>query len=319
VDVADNGQIAVDMVQASNYDLVFMDMQMPVMDGVTATVEIRKHERFRELPVVAMTANAMQADRDRCIAAGMNDHLGKPIEPEELWQAVLKWVRLREGMETQPSIEQASVSRPVPETPPNPELNVPGLNRDEGLRRIGGNHALYLSMLRKFIAGNRTVCAQIREALRTDDWKTSERLAHTVKGVAGNLGAFHVHSEASKLESLLRERQAAAEVDRQLATLGSTLEHLLTALEEALPSDSETQTLAQPDWEQVRAVCARLDSLLAQSDADVADVMNENADLIRAAFPHHYGRINDAVQEFDFDMALTLLQDARRSSAVAAS
>ena len=112
VDVASNGQIAVDMVQTASYDLVFMDMQMPVMDGVTATVEIRKHERFRELPIVAMTANAMQGDRDKCIAAGMNDHLGKPIEPEELRQAVLKWVRRRDGMGMQPSARASTRCRP---------------------------------------------------------------------------------------------------------------------------------------------------------------------------------------------------------------
>jgi two-component system sensor histidine kinase/response regulator len=128
-----------------------------------------------------------------------------------------------------------------------------------------------------------------------------------------------VHSEAGKLESLLRERQAGEEVDRQLATLSSTLAQLLTALEKVLPRDSEREVQADPDWEQVRAVCARLDSLLAQSDADAADVMNENADLLRAAFPNHHSRINDAVEEFDFDTALTLLHDAKRGSAVAAA
>ncbi|MRR52337.1 MAG: PAS domain-containing sensor histidine kinase, partial [Rhodocyclaceae bacterium] len=103
VDLADNGQIAVDKVGVAapdHYDIVLMDMQMPVMDGVAATFEIRKQERFAALPVVAMTANAMQQDRERCLAAGMNDFLTKPIEPDDLWAALLKWVKPRAGMVT---------------------------------------------------------------------------------------------------------------------------------------------------------------------------------------------------------------------------
>jgi PAS domain S-box-containing protein len=93
VDLAENGQIALEKIRAVDYDLVLMDMQMPVMDGVMATREIRKEKRFQNLPVVAMTANAMQGDRDRCIAAGMNDHVAKPIEPEDLWKSLLKWIK----------------------------------------------------------------------------------------------------------------------------------------------------------------------------------------------------------------------------------
>ncbi len=92
VDVADNGQKAVEMVQQRPYELVLMDMQMPVMDGVTATREIRKLKRYQSLPIVAMTANAMQQDRDRCVEAGMNDHLAKPVEPEELYRLLFKYL-----------------------------------------------------------------------------------------------------------------------------------------------------------------------------------------------------------------------------------
>jgi CheY-like chemotaxis protein len=95
VDLAENGQIALDRLAVGHYDLVLMDMQMPVMDGVTATLAIRRQPLLKGLPVVAMTANAMQADRDRCLAAGMNDHIAKPIEPEDLWKALLKWIMPR--------------------------------------------------------------------------------------------------------------------------------------------------------------------------------------------------------------------------------
>jgi two-component system sensor histidine kinase/response regulator len=93
VDIADNGQIALDMIEKQDYDLVLMDMQMPVMDGVEATVALRRMERFQHLPVVAMTANAMTQDRLTCLEAGMNDFLVKPIEPDQVWDVLLKWIK----------------------------------------------------------------------------------------------------------------------------------------------------------------------------------------------------------------------------------
>jgi two-component system sensor histidine kinase/response regulator len=95
VDVADNGAIAVRMVGAADYDLVLMDMQMPVMDGIEATSAIRAFPRFERLPIVAMTANAMSSDRDRCLAAGMNDHIAKPIDPDEFFRMLKRWIEPR--------------------------------------------------------------------------------------------------------------------------------------------------------------------------------------------------------------------------------
>ncbi len=316
VDVANNGQISVEMVQNAIYDLVFMDMQMPVMDGVTATMEIRKLARFSDLPIVAMTANAMQGDREKCIAAGMNDHLSKPIEPDELWKATLKWIKRREGIGAQSS-PQPTV--PVPEATPSLELNVPGLNVEEGLRRMLGNQRLYLSMLRKFAAGNKNVCDQIQEALSAADWNTAGRLAHTVKGVGGSLGAVEVQSQAGILEALLRRTAAREEVDQQLTVFRSTLDALLMALEQGLPRDFERVVTEQHDWAKVRVVCEQLDSLLTQSDAEAADLLNDSADLLRGAFPDHYDKISDAVQDYDFETALKVLREAELSKELTSS
>jgi two-component system, sensor histidine kinase and response regulator len=93
VDLAENGEVAVRMVKDNQYDLVLMDMQMPVMDGIEATRAIRSDARFDDLPIIAMTANAMSADRDRCLEAGMNDHIAKPIEPQELFMMLTQWIR----------------------------------------------------------------------------------------------------------------------------------------------------------------------------------------------------------------------------------
>ncbi|TRZ67938.1 MAG: response regulator, partial [Rhodocyclaceae bacterium] len=208
VDIADNGRIAVDMVQRGAYDVVLMDMQMPVMDGVTATIEIRKLGEFRELPIVAMTANAMQQDRDRCMAAGMQDFVTKPIEPDELFGALLRWIKPRH-----PPTHQAPLA--TQEAAADGELpgDVAGLDVANGLRRVLGKKSLYLSMLRKFVAGQKGAPDEIRAALAADDSATAERLAHTAKGVAGNIGATEVQQHAAVPEAVLKARRPRGEID----------------------------------------------------------------------------------------------------------
>src|SRR3990172_9375788 len=199
VDLAENGRIALDKVRAADYDIVLMDMQMPVMDGVTATLESRKEERFKHLPVVAMTASATQADRDTCMAAGMNDHIAKPIEPEVLWKALLKWIKPRH-----PSAVAAEV-KPHAAADADLPSGIDGLDMGTGLRRALGKKPLYLSMLRKFIAGQKSATAEIAKALEGNDRGAAERLAHTLKGVSGNIGATGLQQLAEKLEAAIRE------------------------------------------------------------------------------------------------------------------
>jgi PAS domain S-box-containing protein len=229
VDLAEDGQIALDKLAAADYDIVLMDMQMPVMDGVTATLAIRLDPRWQALPVVAMTANAMQADRKRCLDAGMNDHIAKPIEPEDLWKTLLKWVRPRHPP-----------SAPEPGNKTADDLSflpgIEGLDSFNGLRRVLGKKTLYGSMLRKFINGQKSVVAAIGGALQENSWEGAERLAHTLKGVAGNIGATDVASLATQLESALNDRQPRSQIDAYLQRLAAPLDHLIGQLERHLPA-----------------------------------------------------------------------------------
>ena len=307
VDLAENGQVAVDMVNASAYDIVFMDMQMPVMDGISATMAIRKQEQFHDLPIVAMTANAMQSDKDKCLAAGMNDHLAKPIEPEELWNGLLKWVRPRDGigasLDARPDVKQmAEVALPV---------DVRGLDVDQGLARVMGKRALYLSMLRKFIAGQKDMRIQVEHALNAGDWTTAERIAHTAKGLAGNIGAAKVQSTVTALEIGIRERRRRDEIDALLANAWGELSAIIVALQQALPSEPATTNQAPINPGTLTAVCNKLEALLAEANAESGDIMDSNADLLRAAFPAHYRKIDDAIRRFDFDGALAALRAAQ--------
>jgi CheY-like chemotaxis protein len=229
VDLAEDGQIALDKLAASDYEIVLMDMLMPVMDGVTATIEIRKNARFNNLPVVAMTANAMQGDRDRCLAAGMNDHVAKPIEPEDLWKALLKWIKPRHLPST-PELGNKTVD----------DLSflpgIEGLDSFNGLRRVLGKKPLYLSMLRKFVTGQKSAVAEISGALQENSWEGAERLVHTLKGVAASIGATAVASLATQLESELRERQSRPQIEDRLQQLAVPLDHLIGQLERHLPA-----------------------------------------------------------------------------------
>ncbi|MDZ4200760.1 MAG: response regulator [Gallionella sp.] len=307
VDLAENGEIAVHKIKEVAYDIVLMDMQMPVMDGISATIEIRKLPRFAGLPIVAMTANAMAGDRQRCLDAGMNDHIAKPVEPEDIWKALLKWIKPR-----------YAITSVVPTLPPVSLIEIPtdiaGLDIETGLRRVLGKKPLYLSMLRKFVSGQKNAVVAIREAFESGDLETAERLAHTTKGVAGNVGAGQVQELAAELERAVKARELRDRMEVLLDALALPLDELVSALERALPAE-EVLAPVVVDGDRLREVCARLEQLLADDDAEAGDVLDKNAELLHSAFPDHYHRIDSAIKLFNFEAALTALKDAAATSA----
>ena len=135
---------------------------MPEMDGLEATVEIRQDSQYQNLPIVAMTASVLQGDRDKCIEAGMNDYVAKPIEPDSLWEALLKWIKPnpKEGKRSQ-TLATVRSEKNENNQDLDISLNIEGLNTSEGLRRVLGKKSLYLSMLRKFAAGQKNFAEQM--------------------------------------------------------------------------------------------------------------------------------------------------------------
>jgi CheY-like chemotaxis protein/HPt (histidine-containing phosphotransfer) domain-containing protein len=200
LDIADNGAVAVEKVQTRPYDVVLMDIQMPVMDGIEATRLIRADDRFRALPIVAMTANAMASDRERCLAAGMNDHIGKPIDPHELMRVLARWAR-REGTVnlavSPPTITEASdavAAAPL----------IDGVDTKAGLARTGGKPEQYANLLRRFAERHANDPAEISRALEAGDRALAQRLAHTLKGVAATMGVNAVSAAAQRIEEALK-------------------------------------------------------------------------------------------------------------------
>ncbi len=233
VDIADNGQVALDKVAATKYDLILMDMQMPVMDGVTATRAIRNTWSPDLLPIVAMTANAMRQDRVRCQEAGMQGFITKPINTHRLWAEIKTWVK----PVGQSSASQIPSATPIPTRQPAAadannvaSLQIPGLDVHIGLSRVNGKGAFYLSLLRKFAASQASAAEDIRLAMAAEDWTRAERTAHTLKGLAATLGATEVHELAERVERLIKARSADAELAAILAELDGVLRALTDTL-----------------------------------------------------------------------------------------
>jgi two-component system, sensor histidine kinase and response regulator len=230
VDVAENGEIALGLVQKFAYDLVFMDMQMPVMDGVSATREMRKDPKLELLPIVAMTANAMEQDRRKCMDAGMTDFLVKPIDPAEMSAILTRWIRARRAPAAPLPMRAMPPPLPAPTNGDGLPQGVEGLDTALGLSRMMGKKPLYLAMLRRYAAGQKQVVREIRAALAQGDAATAERLAHTTKAVSANVGASTVQQRAADLEAALRQGLPASQLEPLVNALDSPMTNLLHAL-----------------------------------------------------------------------------------------
>jgi len=213
-DVAPDGMAAVRMVGEHPYDAVLMDMQMPVMDGIEATGAIRALPGRAELPIIAMTANATARDRERCLGAGMNDHLSKPIEPNLLWRTLLRWIKPQAGVLVPHGID--------------------GLDTAEALSRLGGRENLYLSVLKLFADNHQRTVDNIRAALREGRQHEALRLAHTLRGTAASIGARELADVARGVETALESDVTLDAIEPKLARLGARLEALVNALRRQL-------------------------------------------------------------------------------------
>jgi two-component system sensor histidine kinase/response regulator len=299
IDLAENGEVAVRMVGEHDYDLVLMDMQMPVMDGIAATKTIRSNPRFRELPIIAMTANAMDADREICRQAGMNDHISKPIDPDAMFATVMKWIRPAQKVEAASSQNLLDL----------PEID--GVDIKDGLKRVGGNSRLYRDLLIKFAAKHSDAGLQISDALHIGDRSTAERIAHTVKGVAGNIGIKPVQFAAEKLEKAIRESDSAAST--RLQDFTSVLRTQIDAIEQALPLETfvlEIEPRKSFDPIAASHEITRLRSQLKASRGDSLETFRTLRSVLASQVEKaRLDALGADVSNFDFTQALLKLDE----------
>ncbi|MBY0573076.1 MAG: response regulator, partial [Undibacterium sp.] len=340
VEVAENGQIAFEKIILGIYDLVLMDMQMPIMDGVTVTKKLRAMDQFKELPIVAMTANISQQDREACVNAGMNDFISKPFEPTMLFEVLKRWLKPRPLPITpleMPSTTESSIATltkvsmpPIPENS-QPKLTtkatsqigelstvkemavdipdtIEGVNMARGLRLCGNKKSLHLKVLQGFLDNHIDDGIKIRALLESGDIAAAQRLVHTTKGIAGQLGAVEFSALAGKLEIAIKEHHAAIEVEQLLEQLTTELAHLCSNLRQALPEKTiapDEQATAPP-----ALALAQLTALLEQDDAKSERMLQHHAMVLSAHLGEEkFQEVSKFIHSFDFEHALEILRE----------
>jgi PAS domain S-box-containing protein len=305
VTLADHGGIAVRLLiegpPQPAFDIVLMDLQMPEVDGLTATRMLRAERRFDNLPILAMTAHALVEERERCLKAGMNDHITKPIDPDALFAAIKRWTKPRESAAAAAATADASkVQGPVPD--------IEGVEIATGLKRVAGNVRLYRSLLDQFVAKQSDADVQIKASLEKGDRESAERLAHTLKGVAGNIGIDGVQQAAARVEKAIRENDPA--VSTFLSELRSIMYTQMAAIRgaagEATPAKAPA---ADFDTEAATRAVEKLMSLLQANDGDAPDAVEAVASAVAGRVEaSRLTALCASIEEFDFEAAQTKLR-----------
>ncbi|HEX5217968.1 MAG TPA: response regulator [Verrucomicrobiae bacterium] len=319
VKVANNGREAVEILSESQqpppFDVVLMDLQMPEMDGYQATAKLRSDPRFGALPIIAMTAHATIEERQRCLAAGMNDHISKPIDPANLFETVGRFYKplTRPAATLSPSEgERDGVRGSSADLP-----SIPGLDTQDGLARVAGNRKLYLKLLSQFVEQQGPAGTQINDALARKDADSAERLAHTVKGVAGNLGARPIQQLAGRVEKAIAAKAPPAELTPLLQELGSALEDFVKAIRPALPAadTAPPTTAATPalNAAQAREVVQTMVGHLNNFDPAAGECLETHREVFRALLADgKFASFEQHIGGFAFADALALLEPAAK-------
>jgi PAS domain S-box-containing protein len=301
--IAGDGQQAVDLLAGgSRFDAVLMDCQMPVMDGYTATRTLRGLPGLGALPVIAMTASVLEADRARMHDCGMNDCIPKPLDVPQMFATLARWVHPQVGADGQPGATGAAMHDDV-------VPSLPGIDTAAGLAHCMGKPPLYRRVLRAFLRGQRDFSAQFDQARRGPDTQAAARLAHTLRGLAGTVGAHALHDLASDLEARLAREATDAEIDAAATALMRELDALIDAL---LPhpwvTDDAVADGAPPEPGQLVEPLRALARLIADSDAEaVAHALELQRLLAGSALESLAASLGEALKRYDFEQANTWL------------
>ncbi|TIH12069.1 response regulator [Marinifilum sp. JC120] len=311
VDVANNGQEAVAAVAEKQYDLVLMDIQMPVMDGLIATGEIRELNLpgITELPIVAMTAHAMAGDREKSIDAGMNDHITKPIAPDLLLQTLLKHIKPGKRELPEEDSPQAAAKDAEPTGEDLPMEGMLGINVRAGLSKVSGNRKLYKKLLGQFQSKYLDTPQEIRAQNQDGQNEEATRTAHTVKGVAANLGFDALSKSAGEVERGLKS--GAKDLEPLLASMIEQMDILRQSLETlfpAAPPAPEAGPTQAVDAEQCMALTTKIQNSVEDNLSEAMESMHELKEVLSGT--PYTGAADKAARlfdDFDTDEALEIL------------
>lgn len=300
VTIANDGKEAVEKVAQSEFDCVLMDIQMPVMDGYTATRIIRKDAQFNDLPIIAMTANAMEEDKKQAAESGMNDHVAKPIDVKQLFDVLVNWINIPEERRPEKIADNTNV---LTGSIIIPELD--GIDTETGLNRVGGNTKLYLKILNKFRISQADAIERIETAFNAGDNETSKREAHTLKGLAGNIGAEALQQAAQVVEG---EIKAGNKTLTGLDVLSELLVKIIESLQMLDTKTTEVEKASiDADPEKVAGLLVKLKELLDDDDSGAGDVLEELLPFFKGTVKEkQLTRIAGLVDDYEFEDALAL-------------
>ena len=305
VATAGNGREAVEMVLHGNkrFDVVLMDIQMPVMDGIQATRLIRADRRFSELPIIALTAHAFAEDKISTHNAGMNDHVTKPIEARELMESICRQLPQLSGL-------RELAEKFGDEMPDNATfIDIPGIDTACALRRVGGKVKLYLDVLKKFRDGQGSAAEQITAALKSGDRLGAERIAHSLRGLAGAIGAAELQEAALEVEQdLHRGLEPLESLLRLAALLRGTMATLTSSLAKEISAPAAFVT-SQTSLVDIRPMLKKLEQYLLDSNSEAADYLAQcRQHLVAAVALELVLCLEKSLADYDFDEALTTVR-----------
>ncbi len=307
VDIANNGEEALELLEKNVYSVVLMDLQMPVMDGYQATQRIRQNPQFSNLPIIAMTADASAAEREKCLALGMNDHIVKSLDPGYLYQALNKWI-----LHAAPDNAIKVLNPNKQASPTDFPQDIPGIDLTQALQSVGGNAKLLKKLLLEFLHDHAGDDHLIAQALADGDTLKARRIAHTLQGISGSLGMNGVCAIAAALENALR----SDEMDfctLLLEALNAPLEEVNVALREFAKSSSSAVSANTSgkllDIERcliiIEAIGNAIDEMSPDAESKAEDLLDEMAGSQEKARAE---LLLAQLTEFDFDNASQTLK-----------
>jgi two-component system sensor histidine kinase/response regulator len=313
VELAPDGERAVAMAAARAYDIVLMDLQMPVMDGFEATARLRKLPGYAATPILALTANAFGETRAACLAAGMNDHIAKPISPQRLCDALARWLPLARVPAPPASPVQGALAQRL--------AGIEGFDPVAGLA-LAGDEEVYLGLLRRFVTEHQDGVPGLDNCLGTGQVELARRMVHTLKGSAAAIGAGMLRRLAAACEAAIARREERQQARLLAFDLEYELVHFVAALQDRLPAPEQPAESAAGGMSaaQLAEAIETLGYLLASGDFGAQRFHRDIAAPLREAFGAPAAALAQAVRDHDYERAFALLdtlQDSRRDPVAA--
>ncbi|PJI98406.1 response regulator receiver domain-containing protein [Acidovorax sp. 69] len=315
VEMAGDGLIAIEQARRQRYDLILMDVQMPHMDGLEATRQIRALPGYEHTPIVAMTANAFAEDRAAALGAGMNDHLPKPVDPEQLRRVLAQ--QLPHAVQT--ADPPTPSARPATTMDNEAELRskleaIDGMDLTQGLRSLGNNFAALVRLLHRITVQHTQDAQQALHALRTGDLEEAQRILHTLKGLAGTAGLPGLQVAAQRAEAVVEASRSRPGTDTSspLMEVSELLARLACSFD-FLPNDTHPSTTAL-DQRGLQAALLRLRPLLASDDIDASAAYADLHMAMLKHYPQQAQALAQTIDDFDFVQALHLLDTIMASA-----